>query len=81
MLYVTGKYMHGLNEKNLLKNYHCDFFFSVKTMVTYLCERLQDHHSIQPQALKGILTLVGQEQFHFDCMLVYLLSRTSTILM
>eukprot|EP00105_Crassostrea_gigas_P019962 XP_011438612.1 PREDICTED: MMS19 nucleotide excision repair protein homolog [Crassostrea gigas] len=30
----------------------------VKTMVTYLCERLQDHHSIQPQALKGILTLV-----------------------
>lgn len=19
--------MHGLNEKNLLKNYHCDFFF------------------------------------------------------
>ncbi|XP_062586006.1 MMS19 nucleotide excision repair protein homolog, partial [Saccostrea cucullata] len=29
----------------------------VKSLVTYFCERLQDHHSIQPQALRGLLTL------------------------
>ncbi|XP_061184296.1 MMS19 nucleotide excision repair protein homolog [Saccostrea echinata] len=30
----------------------------VKSLVTYLCERLQDHHSIQPQVLRGLLTLI-----------------------
>lgn len=39
MLYVIGKYMYGFNEKNLLKNYYCDFFFLVKIMVIYFCER------------------------------------------
>mgnify|MGYP003684557123 CR=1 FL=1 len=31
---------------------------SVKTFVTYLCERLQDHHSVQPRALQALRTLV-----------------------
>ena len=31
---------------------------SVKTFVTYLTERLQDHHSVQPRALHALRTLV-----------------------
>ncbi|XP_056005007.1 MMS19 nucleotide excision repair protein homolog [Ostrea edulis] len=30
----------------------------VKLLVTYLCERLQDHHSIQPLVLRALLTLI-----------------------
>ncbi|VDI02210.1 DNA repair/transcription protein MET18/MMS19 [Mytilus galloprovincialis] len=48
-----------------LPNSHLDED-EVELLVTYMCERLMDHHSVQPPALHALLALVTRSLLTFD---------------